>query len=125
MTHPILSRELAADQRGELVESKRVLERELGTEVPVVAYPNGTGTDYDERSIAAAEGAGYRAGLTCRFGWNDSRTSHFELRRVLVDPGSGGRGLVRAFTGPIRAWTRNRVRSLADRAVERVAGSRR
>ena len=68
--------------------------------VTVVAYPNGTVTDYDEDTKHAAEAAGYRAAVTCRFGWNGARTPPFELRRVLVDPSTGEQGLATALTRP-------------------------
>lgn len=47
--------------RGEFLESKAVLERELGRPVTALAYPNGK---FDERVAALARAAGYRMAFT-------------------------------------------------------------
>jgi peptidoglycan/xylan/chitin deacetylase (PgdA/CDA1 family) len=117
LTHPILARESPTVQAHELHESRLLLERELSTRVPVVAYPNGMVTDYDDDTRHAAERAGYRAAVTCRFGWNDARTPPFEMRRVLVDPSSGEPGLVAALANPLRAWGTARLRRLGRRVT--------
>jgi peptidoglycan/xylan/chitin deacetylase (PgdA/CDA1 family) len=61
MTHPDLK--LCSDDRlrWELEESKAVLERRLGIEVPAVAYPFGR---FNARVLAAAKKTGYRIGFT-------------------------------------------------------------
>ena len=115
LTHPILAHEPPPAQAHELRESRLLLERELSVPVSVVAYPNGTVTDYDEDTKHAAEAAGYRAAVTCRFGWNGARTPPFELRRVLVDPSTGEQGLATALARPLRAWGTHRLRTLVGR----------
>lgn len=111
LTHPILAHEPSPEQSRELRDSRVLLERELSIPVSVVAYPNGTVTDYDEDTKHAVEAAGYRAAVTCRFGWNDARTPPFEMRRVLVDPSTGAQGLATALARPLRAWGAHRLRT--------------
>ena len=89
MDHAILARETPAAQLTDLVESRRRLEDELGTAVEVLAYPNGSRTDYDAATVDAARRAGYSHGLTARSGWNSRATPLFEIRRVVLEPQRG------------------------------------
>lgn len=65
MTHARLSTlsgnpELLAQ---ELVDSKVMIERELGTECTTIAYPYGKPGDYDDTTLAATDAAGYAGGF--------------------------------------------------------------
>lgn len=100
MEHAILARETPAAQLTDLVESRRCLEAELGVAVDLLAYPNGTRSDYDTATVEAARSAGYAHALTARTGWNSRATPIFEVRRVVLEPHRG----------------------FADTAVRRVAG---
>ncbi|HEX5387007.1 MAG TPA: polysaccharide deacetylase family protein [Gemmatimonadales bacterium] len=81
LTHHRLTT-LGADAcRHELVESRRVLERELGREVRHLAYPFGI---YDERVRATAVEAGYRSACSVRAGISDAADDRFALHRVPV-----------------------------------------
>jgi peptidoglycan/xylan/chitin deacetylase (PgdA/CDA1 family) len=93
MDHAILSEEDFDEQRRNLRESRQQLLRELGVHVDILAYPNGTERDYDPVTIAAAAAAGYRYAVTTRPGWNGSDTPPYEVRRFVVDPQRGARGL--------------------------------
>jgi len=62
-----------------LAESRRELERRLGSPVPLLAYPHGR---RDDRVRRAAETAGYRAAYTTDPGRNGAGTSPYDLRRV-------------------------------------------
>jgi hypothetical protein len=86
VTHAILARENHEAQLAELVESRRALEEGLGQAVDLLAYPNGNDGDYDERTMAFAEQAGYRAAITTRPGLAGANGSPFAMRRVLVTP---------------------------------------
>lgn len=64
VTHPLDLRELPPDQiRQEVVESKEILERELGIEIKYFTYPVGK---YNEEVLREVEAAGYEAALTMR-----------------------------------------------------------
>jgi peptidoglycan/xylan/chitin deacetylase (PgdA/CDA1 family) len=62
-----------------LVESRRELERRLGSAPPLLAYPHGRRNDAVRRAAAAA---GYSAAYTTDPGRNGAGTSPFDLRRV-------------------------------------------
>lgn len=66
----------------ELVESKRIIEKKVGRDVNFLAYPYG---DYDTRVAAAAEKAGYFAGLTCDYGRVKPGTNPLRMKRVVID----------------------------------------
>jgi len=66
----------------ELVESKRILEKETGRTVSFLAYPYG---DYDHYLTASVARAGYEAALTCDYGRVTRGTDPLRLRRVVID----------------------------------------
>ncbi len=66
----------------ELVESKRILERETGHPVVFLAYPYG---DYDHYLAQRVRKAGYEAALTCEFGRVTSGADPLRLKRVVID----------------------------------------
>jgi peptidoglycan/xylan/chitin deacetylase (PgdA/CDA1 family) len=94
--HTILSQETGAEQRRDLAESRRALERELDVQVRLLAYPNGLRQDYDATTIEAARSAGYSYALTTMRGRNRTSTAPFELRRYVMQPERGVAGLALA-----------------------------
>lgn len=78
MTHALLLDEQGCNQRWEVMESKRTIERELGIPVRAFCYPNGS---YDETTLREVEAAGYACAVTTQWGSNRRGTSPFELRR--------------------------------------------
>jgi peptidoglycan/xylan/chitin deacetylase (PgdA/CDA1 family) len=91
LSHPYLSRrqhpELSDEQyaewvRRELLESKKIIEKQTGRPVEFVAYPYG---DYDSRVIAVAKKAGYVGGLTCVYGRVRKETDPLRMNRVVID----------------------------------------
>jgi peptidoglycan/xylan/chitin deacetylase (PgdA/CDA1 family) len=89
MHHAILSRETAACQALDLVNSRNALETALQVPVHVLAYPNGSRDDYDVDTVRAAKRSGYTHALTVRPGLNGYSTPDHELRRVVLEPASG------------------------------------
>jgi peptidoglycan/xylan/chitin deacetylase (PgdA/CDA1 family) len=84
-SHHRLSALSEADQRFELLESKRILERELGREVKALAYPFGWSDTYDERTKRQAREAGYRLAFSSKEGVNRPGASDpWELHRLGV-----------------------------------------
>jgi peptidoglycan/xylan/chitin deacetylase (PgdA/CDA1 family) len=89
VTHPLLTHppnhltgapyEAWLDQ--ELVESKRIIEHELGKPVNALAYPFG---GYDERIVEHVRKAGYAVALTCDDGNVTRRTDPLHVNRRLV-----------------------------------------
>jgi len=81
-THPLLTRIPAEEVRAEAAGSRRDLERELRTELPVLAYPGGAFNDAVARIIADE---GYVLAFTTTRGVNDLRSAHpLKLRRINV-----------------------------------------
>jgi len=81
VTHPILSRVTPERARDEVVESKRAIERELGEEVTLFAYPNGRSEDFTDETVALVRAAGFHAAVTTRFGANETGSDPFRFRR--------------------------------------------
>lgn len=67
--------------RGELSNSKEVLEDVLGSEISSFAYPYGA---WDARSVNAVRAAGYRAACTTRTGWALRDGDACQLRRLTM-----------------------------------------
>jgi peptidoglycan/xylan/chitin deacetylase (PgdA/CDA1 family) len=66
----------------EIVQSKRVLERELGREVEAFSYPGGVSGEREETLV---EDAGYQLAVTCEPGLNPPGGNPFALRRTQID----------------------------------------
>lgn len=90
-SHPFLTRRRHADfdqkqytewLHHELVESKKILERETGHTVSFLAYPYG---DYDHVLAANVARAGYLGALTCDYGRVTPGENPFRLKRVAID----------------------------------------
>lgn len=91
LSHPYLThrRHASLDDKAyrewlerELLESKRVLERETRREVEFLAYPYG---DYDRRLASFVARAGYAAALTCDYGRVTRGSDPMRLKRVVID----------------------------------------
>jgi peptidoglycan/xylan/chitin deacetylase (PgdA/CDA1 family) len=84
-THPILSRLSKEEQVRELAVSKRILQRELGHRVDVLAYPVGGPSDFDAVTQGTAWDCGYRAAFSYHGGINRSgNTEQFDIKRIPV-----------------------------------------
>jgi peptidoglycan/xylan/chitin deacetylase (PgdA/CDA1 family) len=66
----------------ELLESKRILEKETGRSVQFLAYPYG---DFDRRVTAGVAKAGYAAGLTCEFGRVKAGSDVLRMKRIAIE----------------------------------------
>jgi peptidoglycan/xylan/chitin deacetylase (PgdA/CDA1 family) len=84
-THRDLGRLTEDEQRAELVESKRLLEAELGREVVSLAYPYGWPGTYDATTSRLAREAGYRVAFSSVEGFNrPGSTDPYAVRRLGV-----------------------------------------
>lgn len=82
VSHPILTTLDDDDARREIAASKRELEAVIGQAVRFFAYPNGKeGRDFDQRHVAMAREAGYKAAFTTALGAATSCDDHFRLPR--------------------------------------------
>ena len=83
VSHPLLVGADDAQLRRELRDSRARLEAELGREVELFCYPNGS---FDERVRRETERAGYRCAVTTLHGLNGRRADPLALRRVTAEP---------------------------------------
>ena len=93
LDHAILANESPEEQTRNLGLSRSLLERGLDVPVDLLAYPNGTPSDFDGVTIAAASAAGFRFAITTIDGWNDRDTPAYEMRRFVVYPERGTVGI--------------------------------
>jgi len=81
MTHPFLRQLTATDAARELIDSKLIIEKKLGTQVLYLSLPNGS---YGKSYKAIAGRAGYAGGCCSKIGYNTSSTDRYLLRRIHV-----------------------------------------
>lgn len=83
-THPLLNRVTVAEARSEAVGSLRDLEREIGSALPIFAYPSG---GFNDEVVRLLKQAGFELAFTTVRGINDWRTAdRLRLRRINVGP---------------------------------------
>ena len=81
LTHPKLE-ELPDDEiRSELLNSKNLLEENLGHPIEFLAYPTGT---YNLHIAGIAQDAGYKGAFTIKYGVVDRGSNFFALERVPI-----------------------------------------
>ena len=81
LTHPKLE-ELPDDEiRSELLNSKSLLEQNLGHPIEFLAYPTGT---YNLHIAGIAQAAGYKGAFTIKYGIVDKGSNFFALERVPI-----------------------------------------
>jgi peptidoglycan/xylan/chitin deacetylase (PgdA/CDA1 family) len=68
--------------QNELVESRRILEKETGRKVRFLAYPYG---DYDHFLTTSVAKAGYDAALTCDYGRVGRGANPYRFKRVVIE----------------------------------------
>jgi peptidoglycan/xylan/chitin deacetylase (PgdA/CDA1 family) len=93
LSHPFLTRarhqtmsdaEYEAWVEKELVQSKKILEKETGRDVSFLAYPYG---DYNSALTHIVARAGYDAALTCEFGRVKQGSNPLRMKRFVIDKG--------------------------------------
>jgi peptidoglycan/xylan/chitin deacetylase (PgdA/CDA1 family) len=88
LTHPIMTRIPSEQVTRELVESKRLIEKELGKTVETFAYPNGGHEDFNPEIINGLKDAGYKIAFTLIPGSNFTRqfrADPYTLRRIFLN----------------------------------------
>jgi peptidoglycan/xylan/chitin deacetylase (PgdA/CDA1 family) len=99
-THPILS--CIADEaelRQEIAGSKMRLDEQLGFPSLHFAYPNGTPSDYDERTVAAVRAGGFVTAVTLGRRFVSAGADCFRLARLDADPSLPLEHLVESLAG--------------------------
>lgn len=88
LTHAYLTQLTREEIIQEVVESKRLLEKRIGRQVDVFAYPGG---HQNKKVVEIVKNAGYKAAVSCITGLNNARTNPFLLRRLEVRRGTSVR----------------------------------
>lgn len=83
-THDILSQVGDEEVERQVAGSREDVERRLGTEPTVFAYPNGRASDFDERSKRAVGEAGFTWAFSTRLGLVDADCDPLALPRIAV-----------------------------------------
>jgi peptidoglycan/xylan/chitin deacetylase (PgdA/CDA1 family) len=109
LRHDVLSREPAEAQRVDLLESRHRLEHELEMPIDVFAYPFGKREHYDAVTVDAAKAAGYAYSLSTRAVWNTPATPAHEIRRRMLSPQQGVRGLAVVMARGLASAARDRL----------------
>ncbi|MDR3198267.1 MAG: polysaccharide deacetylase family protein, partial [Planctomycetaceae bacterium] len=84
LSHPVLSDLDQTELNRELLESKRCLERELGTECNVLAYPFGSEYDFSDRIVEAARRIGFRLAFTLQECRNAVELDAMRIHRICI-----------------------------------------
>ena len=84
VNHPKMRFLSEAEQDREIRESKRRLESIVGAKVSSFAYPYGTREDYDERTVALVQKAGFELACSNFEGLTTPRSPLYELPRFVV-----------------------------------------
>lgn len=85
-THPLMNRVSLERAREEVVGSMRDLEREIGSALPIFAYPSG---GFNAEVVRLLQQEGIKLAFTTVRGINDWRTADpLRLRRINVGPGT-------------------------------------
>jgi len=85
MTHRRLSQLSEEEQRGEIIDSARLLRERFSYPVEAFAYPFGSAADYDATSIRVVREAGFTLALSNRYGVNELERDRWALRRIWID----------------------------------------
>jgi peptidoglycan/xylan/chitin deacetylase (PgdA/CDA1 family) len=95
-SHPILTR--CSDERAvsEIAGSAEDIERLTGVRPRAFAYPDGA---YCDRDVELVRQAGYECAITIVPGYNDARTDHYRLKRIIITDGAGPTELVARASG--------------------------
>jgi peptidoglycan/xylan/chitin deacetylase (PgdA/CDA1 family) len=86
VSHPVMSMMTEADLVRELADSKNAIERHVGRQIRVIAYPVGESYTFNESVLRRVADAGYRYGVTYEAGTNKLRCfDALCLKRVRVE----------------------------------------
>ncbi len=86
VSHPILSSLTSEDLKFEVIESKRIIEEEVGEQVTTLAFPNGGPNDYNDSVMSTIKNHGYSFSASFKGGTNSIRAlKHYELNRFLIE----------------------------------------
>lgn len=95
VTHQYLTELTHEDAIHEIVESKRLIEKQCDRQINVFAYPGG---HQNSKIVECVEATGYKAAVSCILGRNSATTNPFLLRRIELRRGTSTNDLKKAIT---------------------------
>lgn len=81
VTHALLSTLTPEGLEYELKESRSIIEREVGSPVNFLSYPNG---DYSRQVMMSLKKHGYLGACSSKFGTNGKATDEFAMKRIKI-----------------------------------------
>ncbi len=84
LTHAELSKESVDEQKKQIAESKKLLEKKLGKKITFFCYPYGK---YTNVTMQLVQDAGYAGALTTHFGVSHGLSNMYEIPRVRIGDG--------------------------------------
>ena len=98
-TRNALKKVRESEDKKEIVESVREIEKQLGVKVKHFAFPNGRPRDFNDELKKYCQEIGLMTVGTCDYGHNKSKEDNFELKRIGSELPLGlfALNLVRAF----------------------------
>lgn len=99
--HTILILEKAEKAKRIILESKKQISEQLGQEIRLFSYPNGS---YNSQIKEMVREAGFKCALTTNYGMNDAQADPFELKRVSIGAGDSLVHFIAHLSG-IREYT--------------------
>jgi peptidoglycan/xylan/chitin deacetylase (PgdA/CDA1 family) len=121
-THTIMATLDEERANFELGESRRLIEKQLGTSCRLFSYPNGTKADFGPREQRLLQWHGYIAAVSQVDGFNDARTNPMALRRINIARSEDFGFFLAKISGiwSLLGRLRNRFRSLPVRLSEPI-----
>lgn len=99
ISHPILSRLSPDEAYFEIAECKRVIQEKTNLNVDLFAYPNGSASDFNDKTMLLVSKAGFKAACTTIPGVNRLGSDLLRLKRIDVTHG--------ICTGPFGNFSQN------------------
>lgn len=114
LTHPMLARHDEALVRHEIVESRRIIEQQLGRDVRHFSYPVGDAASAGPREFALARAAGFETAVTTRPGvLHPEHANHLHaLPRISLNGLFQTAGEVRTLLSGLPTAMQNRLRKV-------------
>ncbi len=82
VNHPILTNVSLEVGKKEILESKLIIEKELGQPIKHFAFPNGRKRDFNEELRQYCQDIGFESVSSCTYGHNDSLEDVYSLKRI-------------------------------------------
>ncbi|NOZ52947.1 MAG: polysaccharide deacetylase family protein [Gammaproteobacteria bacterium] len=102
-THPILTKIDDEMALSEIEKNKNILEKILGSDINLFAYPNGKpGQDYNDKHVSMVKSLGFRAAVSTTWGVSNRHSDPYQLCRFTPWDKTPGRFMFRLLNNYFR-----------------------